>query len=94
MMGMDTIKDKVVLGLVGAVLGLGGGASWNAIHNPRPDPWTGSQARLAHEKLQSQIDNIEQTLATFRIVAEHNFTLRDHMYKDLKALKQKVYGHE
>lgn len=92
-----TNRDRIIYALIAVILGGSGAAGVRAIDPPRPDPWTGTEARAAHKEIRDDLHQhivlVESELAEFKILATHNFTLRDQMYQDLERLKKQVYGH-
>lgn len=72
----NDLKDKVILALLAVLLGGGSGMLFG-----RPDPWTATQARLAHEEIMRDIERCEKRMDSHVSIEAHpsaNERLRQH----------------
>lgn len=53
------IRNYVLLAFVAFLGGGGGTVASQVINPPRPDPWTGTQAREAHRLIERRIEVVE-----------------------------------
>ena len=95
----SALKDRIILALFAAVVGSGGAASYMGIKNPRPDPWTGSEARQAHNQireylhqeiraLRAEIKSVDAKLQQHLVRGEAGFYRIDRLERDVKDLKR------
>ena len=50
---LSLLENRVILAFLAILAGLGGGLGSRQVVDPRPDPYTGSQGRLAEDRILS-----------------------------------------
>ena len=54
------VNSRLTAALLAVLLGGGGAAGYLNLNPPRPDPWTGTQAREAHAALRAELRELER----------------------------------
>lgn len=94
--GIDRIKERLIWSLLAIIAGGSGAFGYMNVNPPRPDPWTGAQAREAHEKLERRLDAIDQRDEVLRnrleahlVRGEAGFWRIEQLERQVKELKER-----
>ena len=66
---IGSLDNKIIFLLVASAVGVSGN---QFLFNPRPDPWTGTQAREAHKEFESELKILHSHIEQLKIIIYSN----------------------